>query len=154
MCVCVFVCVCVTYVCIHVEDRGQHQMSSSAMPVILYETSLLVNPELDDLVRVTSQIPSHLCSQQWDYRHVPHATVSVCACVWVWVCVYVYSKTEFRPSCLHNKHVDSQVTSTALARARLARKNDAATGSFCTRLLGELDCRGEKTPSPELVLLL
>ena len=42
----------------------------------------------------------------------------------------------------------------ALARARLARKNNAATGSFCTRLLGELDCRGEKTSSPELVLLL
>jgi hypothetical protein len=41
-----------------------------------------------------------------------------------------------------------------LARAQLARKNDAATGSFCTRLLGELDCRGEKTSSPELVLLL
>jgi hypothetical protein len=33
-------------------------------------------------------------------------------------------------------------------------KNDAATGSFCTRLLGELDCRGEETPSPELVLLI
>ena len=32
-----------------------------------------------------------------------------------------------------------------LARAQLARKNNAATGSFCTRLLGELDCRGEKT---------
>jgi hypothetical protein len=43
---------------------------------------------------------------------------------------------------------------TYLACARLARKNNAATGSFCTRLLGELDCRGEKTPSPELVLLL
>jgi hypothetical protein len=40
-----------------------------------------------------------------------------------------------------------------LARARLARKNDAATGSFCTCLLGELDCRDEKTLSPELVLL-
>jgi hypothetical protein len=38
--------------------------------------------------------------------------------------------------------------------ARLARKNNAATGSFCTRLLGKLDCRGEKTSSPELVLLL
>jgi hypothetical protein len=25
----------------------------------------------------------------------------------------------------------------ALARAQLARKNDAATGSFCTHLLGE-----------------
>ena len=35
-----------------------------------------------------------------------------------------------------------------LARARLARKNDAATGSFCTRLLGELDCRGEKNLEP------
>ena len=41
-----------------------------------------------------------------------------------------------------------------LARARLASKNDAATGSFCTLLLGELDCRGEETPSPELVLLI
>ena len=41
-----------------------------------------------------------------------------------------------------------------LARARLASSNDAATGSFCTCLLGELDCRGEETPSPELVLLL
>jgi hypothetical protein len=36
----------------------------------------------------------------------------------------------------------------------LASKNDAATGSFCTCLLGELDCRGEDTPSPELVLLI
>jgi hypothetical protein len=44
--------------------------------------------------------------------------------------------------------------SLSLARARLARKKDAATGSFCTRLLVELDCRGEKTSSPELVLLL
>ena len=35
-----------------------------------------------------------------------------------------------------------------LARARLASRNDAETGSFCTRLLGELDCRGEKTPEP------
>jgi hypothetical protein len=33
-------------------------------------------------------------------------------------------------------------------------KNNAATGSFCTRLLGELDCRGEETLSPELVLLI
>jgi hypothetical protein len=41
-----------------------------------------------------------------------------------------------------------------LARAGLASSNDAATGSFCTRLLGELDCRGEETPSPELVLLI
>jgi hypothetical protein len=45
-------------------------------------------------------------------------------------------------------------TSQVLARAGLASSNDAATGSFCTCLLGELDCRGEKTPSPELVLLL
>ena len=43
---------------------------------------------------------------------------------------------------------------TNLAHAQLARKNDAATGSFRTRLLGELDCRGEETPSPELVLLI
>jgi hypothetical protein len=48
----------------------------------------------------------------------------------------------------------TRVMSSSLARARLARKNDAATGSFCTRLLGELDCRGEKTFCPELVLLL
>ena len=40
-----------------------------------------------------------------------------------------------------------------LVRARLARKNDPAIGSFCTRLLGELDFRGKKTLSPELVLL-
>jgi hypothetical protein len=33
-------------------------------------------------------------------------------------------------------------------------KNDTATGSFCTCLLGELDCRGEETLSPELVLLI
>jgi hypothetical protein len=31
---------------------------------------------------------------------------------------------------------------------QLASKKDATTGSFCTRLLGELDCRGEKTLSP------
>jgi hypothetical protein len=42
----------------------------------------------------------------------------------------------------------------ALACAGLASSNYAATGSFCTRLLGELDCRGEETPSPELVLLI
>jgi hypothetical protein len=41
-----------------------------------------------------------------------------------------------------------------LARAQLGSKNDAATGSFCTHLLPELDCRGEETPSPELVLLI
>ena len=35
-----------------------------------------------------------------------------------------------------------------LAHARLASKNDTATGSFCARLLGELDCRGEETPNP------
>jgi hypothetical protein len=51
-------------------------------------------------------------------------------------------------------HVNSTHLLRTLARARLARKNDTATGSFCTRLLGELDCRGEKTSSPELVLLL
>jgi hypothetical protein len=41
-----------------------------------------------------------------------------------------------------------------LVRVRLASKNDAATGSFCTRLLGERDFRGEETPSPEWVLLI
>jgi hypothetical protein len=41
-----------------------------------------------------------------------------------------------------------------LVCAGLASSNDAATGSFCTHLLGELDCRGEETPSPELVLLI
>ena len=48
----------------------------------------------------------------------------------------------------------AQSQDSTLERARLARKNDATTGSFCTRLLGELECRGEKTSSPELVLLL
>jgi hypothetical protein len=41
-----------------------------------------------------------------------------------------------------------------LAPTGLASSNEAATGSFCTRLLGELDCRGEETLSPELVLLI
>jgi hypothetical protein len=41
-----------------------------------------------------------------------------------------------------------------LARALTHQQEHAATGSFCTRLLGELDCRGEETPSPELVLLI
>jgi hypothetical protein len=50
--------------------------------------------------------------------------------------------------------LDAYFRKFALVRAQLARKNDAATGSLCTRLLGELDCRGEKTSSPELVLLL
>jgi hypothetical protein len=49
---------------------------------------------------------------------------------------------------------ESSILSLTLARAGLASKNDAATESFCTCLLGELDCRGEVTPSPELVLLL
>jgi hypothetical protein len=38
--------------------------------------------------------------------------------------------------------------------AGMASNNDAATGSFCTRLLGELDCRGKETLIPELVLLM
>jgi hypothetical protein len=42
----------------------------------------------------------------------------------------------------------------SLACARLTSKNDAATGSFCTSLLGELDSRGKEIPSPELVLLI
>jgi hypothetical protein len=49
-----------------------------------------------------------------------------------------------------NKKVGKQV----LVCARLTSKNNAATGSFCTHLLGELDCRGKETPSPELVLLI
>jgi hypothetical protein len=36
----------------------------------------------------------------------------------------------------------------SLVSARLANKADATTGSFCTRLLGELDCRGKKDPEP------
>ena len=43
--------------------------------------------------------------------------------------------------------VSSQV-SAPLVSAQLTSKKDTTTGSFCTRLLGELDCRGEKTPSP------
>jgi hypothetical protein len=38
-----------------------------------------------------------------------------------------------------------------LVSARLASKADTTTGSFCTRLLGELDCRGKKTPTPRTV---
>jgi hypothetical protein len=45
-------------------------------------------------------------------------------------------------------HVDAPTpypTWSLLGRAWLASKNDATTRSFCTRLLGELDCRGEET---------
>lgn len=52
------------------------------------------------------------------------------------------------------KNVVHVVECLLLACARLASKVDAAAGSFCTRLLGELDCRGKETPSPELVLLI
>jgi hypothetical protein len=48
--------------------------------------------------------------------------------------------------------ISTNIEYNSLACAGLASSNDAATGSFCTRLLGELDCRGEE--SPELVLLL
>jgi hypothetical protein len=37
----------------------------------------------------------------------------------------------------------------ATVDARLASKKDATTGFFCTRLLGELDCEGERPPSPK-----
>jgi hypothetical protein len=39
-------------------------------------------------------------------------------------------------------------TNTGSCERRLASKADATPGSFCTRLLGELDCRGEKDPKP------
>jgi hypothetical protein len=38
--------------------------------------------------------------------------------------------------------------------APLASKKDATTGSFCTRLLGELDCEGDRPPAPEIALLI
>jgi hypothetical protein len=38
--------------------------------------------------------------------------------------------------------------------ARLASKEDATTGFFCTRLLGELDREGEKTPNPGPLTLI
>ena len=41
-----------------------------------------------------------------------------------------------------------------LVDARLASKEDATTGFFCTRLLGELDSEGERPRAPELVLLI
>jgi hypothetical protein len=71
-----------------------------------------------------------------------------------WAHLSIWSLREGLES--HQSHVPVQLLALylPLARAQLARKNDAATGSFCTRLLGELDCRGEKTSSPELVLLL
>jgi hypothetical protein len=42
----------------------------------------------------------------------------------------------------------SSWVSAPLVSARLTSKKNATAGSFCTHLLGELDCRGEKTPSP------
>jgi hypothetical protein len=55
---------------------------------------------------------------------------------------------------LHNGMFVIQLLRMRTVSARLTSKADNTTGSFCTRLLGELDCRGEKTPSPELVLLI
>jgi hypothetical protein len=59
--------------------------------------------------------------------------------------VTTFSKSALIP--LEPTMKDKQIFP-ALARVQLASKNDAATGSFCTRLLGELDCRGEETPEP------
>jgi hypothetical protein len=42
----------------------------------------------------------------------------------------------------------SYLVSAPLVSARLASEKDATAGSFSTCLLGELDCRGEKTLSP------
>jgi hypothetical protein len=55
---------------------------------------------------------------------------------------------------VQGRHPKSLQVSFYLACAGLASSNNAATESFCTRLLGELDCRGEETLSPELVLLI
>ena len=44
--------------------------------------------------------------------------------------------------------VSSQVLAPLLVQARFTSKADATPGSFCTHLLRELDCRGEKTPEP------
>jgi hypothetical protein len=63
-----------------------------------------------------------------------------------------FSSTSYSPACSGPKIY--LLLYLSLVRARLARKNDAAIGSFCTRLLGELDFRSEKTLSPELVLLI
>jgi hypothetical protein len=64
------------------------------------------------------------------------------------LCIHTYIKQVV------GIRVEAKKTHFSLAHTQLASKNDAATGSFCTRLLGELDCRGEETPSPELVLLI
>jgi hypothetical protein len=58
--------------------------------------------------------------------------------------------------CLFGFFFETEFLCIALSCGRLAskNKNNATTGSFCTRLLGELDCRGGETPSPELVLLI
>jgi hypothetical protein len=53
-----------------------------------------------------------------------------------------------------DRQTDKQTDRHVLCALDSTIKNYAATGSFCTRLLGELDCRGEETPSPELVLLI
>ena len=95
--------------------------------------------------------------------------VCVCERAHARACVHAWRPSEdvsmYLNSCTHLcacAHGDQRTASGAavpqilstLARAGLASSNDAATGSFCTHLLGELDCRGEETPSPELVLLI
>jgi hypothetical protein len=70
--------------------------------------------------------------------------------VWWWDGAYCI------PMCLSTPYPSWVLLITILysCEARLASKADATPGSFCTCLLEELDCRGEKTPSPELVLLI
>jgi hypothetical protein len=107
------------------------------MPLFIGEVGKM--EVLDNLV------PSLLC------LHYPAEKISNHLCsLWItqsprWLIIFPDTKQAAR-----NEH--SNLSS--LVRARLASSNDAATGSFCTHLLGELDCRGEETPSPELVLLI
>ena len=87
---------------------------------------------------------------------VKYAAFVYGAYVWVWghMCGYAHAMCKQAHSRVHTWGPRVNAEWLPLARTRLASKNDAATGSFCTRLLGELDCRGEETPSPELVLLM
>jgi hypothetical protein len=90
---------------------------------------------------------------------MPMHFFGVCECVCVCVCVWCEQQCALVHSCRSKTTCGSQFAPFAiwvlgvelrlscLARAGLASSNDAATGSFCTHLLGELDCRGKETPA-------
>jgi hypothetical protein len=134
-CVCTYVCICV-YVCI------------------------------DVCIHVYTHVYIHICvythvHTRFIYINFPHKAILENSYFFFQVQLQqptndysVFSLSETKYAHIPVSWKNSLISLVTLACARLTSKNDAATGSFCTHLLGELDCRGEETPSPELVLLI